>query len=89
MNVQHIQLPMGAKDVPQVDNHILLLSENSRRIVVDATTYIRDVSLKNCLIWKVTFSQNIVHHPLLQQFRTEKRVAIKGDVAISGGILML
>jgi hypothetical protein len=34
---------MGAKDVPQVDNHILLLSENSRRIVVDARTYIREV----------------------------------------------
>lgn len=41
--LQHIQLPMGAKDVPQVDNHILLLSENSRRIVVDARTYIREV----------------------------------------------
>ena len=42
-NVKHIQLPMGAKDVPQVDNHVLLLSENSRRIVVDAKTYIREV----------------------------------------------
>lgn len=41
--LQHIQLPMGAKDVPQVDNHVLLLSENSRRIVVDAKTYIREV----------------------------------------------
>ena len=43
LTVQHIQLPMGAKDVPQVDNHVLLLSENSRRIVVDARTYIREV----------------------------------------------
>lgn len=42
--IQHIQLPMGStKDVPQVDEHHLVLSENSRRIVVDARTYIRDV----------------------------------------------
>ena len=38
---------MGAKDVPQVDNHVLLLSENGRRIVVDARTYIREVSNKS------------------------------------------
>ena len=43
--IQHIQLPMGStKDVPQVDEHTLVLSENSKRIVVDARTYIRDVS---------------------------------------------
>jgi len=42
--IQHIQLPMGStKDVPQVDEHTLVLSENSRRIVLDAHTYIRDV----------------------------------------------
>lgn len=42
--IQHIQLPMGSnKDVPQVDEHTLVLSENSRRIVLDARTYIRDV----------------------------------------------
>jgi len=42
--IQHIQLPMGStKDVPQVDEHTLVLSENSKRIVVDARTYIRDV----------------------------------------------
>ena len=36
---------MGStKDVPQVDEHTLVLSENSKRIVLDAHTYIRDVS---------------------------------------------
>ena len=37
---------MGAKDIPQVDHHQLVLSENSRRIVLDARTYIREVSFK-------------------------------------------
>jgi len=41
--LQHIQLPMGAKDIPQVDHHQLVLSENSRRIVLDARTYIREI----------------------------------------------
>jgi len=41
--LQHIQMPMGAKDVPQVDHHTLVLSENSKRIVLDAKTYIREI----------------------------------------------
>ena len=45
---------MGAKDVPQVDNHVLLLSENGRRIVVDARTYIREVKNLKCFQTPIT-----------------------------------
>ncbi|CAG5081197.1 Oidioi.mRNA.OKI2018_I69.PAR.g9811.t1.cds [Oikopleura dioica] len=41
--LQHVQLPMGAKDVPQVDNHTMIVNESGRKIVIDARTYIREV----------------------------------------------
>lgn len=41
--LQHVQLPTGAKDVPQVDNHIMVVNESGRKIVVDSRTYIREV----------------------------------------------
>lgn len=41
--LQHVQLPTGAKDVPQVDNHTMVVNESGRKIVVDSRTYIREV----------------------------------------------